>query len=118
MTTPATPTMPSQTSRRPLGRALDIVLSLAVAVVFIVLWVGFAIGLATGGGIIVDAWPWLTGLEPLPAAVAWILCLPIGVGSWAWNADLEPLVMGLVMVGLAAWTLVAAAGLARTFGRR
>jgi hypothetical protein len=110
--------MPTQTSQRPLGRAIGIVLSLGVAVVFIVLWVGAAIALFTDGEILADAWAWLTGLPPVAAVVVWILILPIAVGLWAWSAELAPIAMGAVVIGLVAWTLVAASGLIKAFKRR
>jgi hypothetical protein len=118
MTTPATPTMPSKTTRSPLGHVLGLILSLYVAVVFAVLWAGIAIGFATGGGFLIDVWTWLTALQPIAALVAWVLILPIGVGAWAMEAGLEPLVTGLVVVGLVAWTLAAVSGLVRAFRPR
>jgi hypothetical protein len=114
---PGPPTAPRRLRDR-VGRALEIVLGLCAAAVFTLLWVGFAVGLATGGRILADAWAWLSGLEPLAAVVAWILLLPIAVGLWAWNAVGSPLVMGAVAVGLVAWTLVAASSAVRTFRRR
>ena len=111
-----TPT-PARPSRRPAGRALEVALSLYGAAVFTVLWAGLAVGLVTGGGLLVDAWAWLTGLEPVAAVGAWILVLPIAVGLWAWNAVGSSLVTGAVAVGLVAWTLVAVSGLVRTFRR-
>lgn len=118
MTAPATPTMPSQTTQRPLGRAIEIILSLAVAAVFLMLWVGVVIALFTDGQILADAWAWLTGLQPVAAVIAWIALLPIAVGLWAWDADLSPIAMGAVVIGLVAWTLVAAAGVVKAFRRR
>jgi hypothetical protein len=107
---------PSRRTGR-LGRAFEVGLSLYGAVIFTVLWVGFAVGVATGGGLLVDAWAWLTGLEPVAAVVAWVLLLPIAVGLWAWNAVGSALVIALVGVGLVGWTLLAVRGAARTFGR-
>ena len=115
---PAGPPTPTPPSRRPVGRALEIALSLYGIAIFTILWVGFAVGLATGGDLLVDAWAWLTGLEPVAAVIAWILFLPIAVGLWAWNAVGSPLVIGAVAVGLVAWTLVMASGAMRTFRRR
>ena len=115
---PAAPPPPPPSSRRTGGRALEIGLSLYGIAIFTVLWVGFAIGLATGGDLLVNAWAWLTGLAPVAAVIAWILFLPIAVGLWAWNAVGSSLVIGAVAVGLVAWTLVMASGAMRTFRRR
>jgi len=123
MTTPSPSPLPggpapAQPPRRRAGRAFEIGLSLYGIAIFTVLWVGFAVGLATGGDLLVDAWAWLTGLEPVAVLIAWILLLPIAVGLWAWNAVGSPLVIGAVAVGLVAWTLVMASGAVRTFRRR
>lgn len=100
------------------GRAFEVGLSLYGAVIFTVLWVGFAVGLATGGGLLVDAWAWLSGLETVWAVVAWILFLPIAVGLWAWNAAGSPIIIGAVLAGLVAWTALAVSGLVKIFRRR
>jgi hypothetical protein len=100
------------------GRAFEVGLSLYGAAIFTILWAGVAIGLLTGGDLLVDAWAWLTGLEPVAAVVAWVLLLPIAVGLWAWNAAGSVLVIAAVGVGLVAWTLVMLNGLAKTVGRR
>jgi hypothetical protein len=105
-------------SRGRAGRAFEIALSLYGIAIFTVLWVGFAVGLATGGDLLIDAWAWLTGLAPVAAVTAWILLLPIVVGLWAWNAVGSAPVIGAVAVGLVAWTLVMASGALRTFRRR
>ena len=115
---PAVPPPPPPSSRRTVGRVLEIGLSLYGIAIFTVLWVGFAVGLATGGDLMIDAWAWLTGLEPVAAVMAWLLFLPIAVGLWAWNAVGSALVIGAVAVGLVAWALVMAAGAMRTFRRR
>ncbi len=104
----AAPPTPARPPRGRAGRAFEIGLSLYGIAIFTVLWVGFAIGLATGGDLLVDAWAWLTGLEPIATVIAWILFLPIAVGLWAWNAVGSTLVIGAVAAGLVAWTLVIA----------
>lgn len=120
VTTPPTaaPPNPAEPPRRRAGRAFEIGLSLYGIAIFTVLWVGFAVGLASGGDLLVDAWAWLTGLAPVAAVIAWILFLPIAVGLWAWNAVGSALVIGAVAVGLVAWTLVMASGAMRTFRKR
>ncbi len=100
------------------GRLFEVGLSLYGAAVFGVLWVGFAVGVAMGGGILEDAWAWLTGLDTVAAVIAWILFLPIAVGLWAWNEAGSVLVQGVVLAGLVGWTLLMAGGLIRTFRGR
>ncbi|MCU0484310.1 MAG: hypothetical protein MUC54_08615 [Chloroflexi bacterium] len=102
----------------PAARIISLVLSVGAVAVFAVLWVGFAVGLATGGALLADAWAWLSGLEPVWAVIAWIALLPIAVGLWAWNAAGSPLVIGAVLVGLVAWTALAVSGLARALRAR
>lgn len=115
---PASSPTPARSSRNLVGRALEIVISLYGAAIFSVLWIGFAVGLATGGDLLAGAWAWLASLGPLAAVVVWILLLPIAIGLWAWNAVGSPLVTVAVTAGLVAWTLVAISGLLRTFRRR
>lgn len=100
------------------GRAFEVGLSLYGAAVFAVLWGGLVVGLASDGVILEDAWAWLTGLETLPAVVAWVLFLPIAVGLWAWNEAGSAVVQAAVAVGLVAWTALVVNGLVKTFGRR
>ena len=64
-----------------------------------------------------DTWAWLEGLELVPAVIAWIALLPLGVFLWAWQAELEPIWFGLVMVALAGWTWMAWAGTVRALAR-
>jgi hypothetical protein len=99
------------------GRPFEVGLSLYGAVVFGALWIGFAVGVATGGAILEDAWAWLTGLEAVAAVMAWILLLPIAVGLWAWNEAGSVRVQGVVLLGLVAWTLLMVGGLAKTVWR-
>jgi hypothetical protein len=93
-------------------------LSLYATAVFVVLWVGLVAGVATGGGMLEDAWAWLTGLEGVVAVAAWVLLLPIGVGLWAWNEGGTAWVQGIVLVGLAGWTLLAVDSLRKAFRTR
>jgi len=118
MTTSATPTIPSRSTRHPLGRAVDIAISVYGAAVFTVLWVGLAVAVVSGGGILTDVWAWLMSLAPIPAVLAWIAILPIAVAAWAIDAGLEPWAMGVILLGLVGWTLVAVLGLVRTFRKR
>ena len=101
-----------------LGRFLDTVLPILASIVFVVVWVYVALAFFTDSTLPADTWAWLEGLELVPAVVAWIALLPLGVFLWAWQADLEPIWFGLVMVLLVGWTLIAWSGSVRVLSRR
>jgi hypothetical protein len=98
------------TGRR-IGRAMEIIFPILASVVFVVLWIYVAVAVFGDETLLEDTWAWLTGLDLIPAVIVWIAILPIGVFLWAWGADLEPILMGLVMVGMVAWTGLAFSGL-------
>jgi len=83
----------------------------------VVLWLYIAVAAFTDGKLLTDTWAWLGGLDTIPAIVAWVAILPIAAWVWAWQAGLEPLLMGLVLLGMAAWTMAAFGGSLRTLRR-
>ena len=101
-----------------IARTAEVVLTVLASLVFVLLWVYVALAALTDSTLPADTWAWLSGLGPLPAIVAWIAILPLGVFLWAAQADLEPLWMGLIMFGLVGWTWIAWAGLVRLAWRR
>jgi hypothetical protein len=101
-----------------IGRALELLLTLLASLVFVLLWIYVAAAVLTDGMLLADTWAWLSGLELIPAIIAWIAILPIGVFVWTWQADLEPVFFGLVMLGLVGWTAIAWSGLLRIGVRR
>jgi hypothetical protein len=98
---------------RPRHSAVEIGLNTYAVLVFAMLWIGLAVGLADGGRLLTDAWARLTGLEVVAQVALWILFLPIAVLLWAWNAGLAAPFAWVVALGLITWTLIALAGLAR-----
>jgi hypothetical protein len=94
------------------------VLTPLASLVFVVLWIYVAAAAFTDGTLLTETWDWLTGLDTVAAIVVWIAILPVAVFLWAWQAQLEPIWMGLVMLGLVAWTWIAWAGLLRLVWRR
>lgn len=103
---------------RRLARLLDITLPILASVVLVLVWAYVALALFTDSALPADTWAWLEGLELVPAVIAWLLLLPLGVFLWAWQAELEPIWFGLVMVGLAGWTFLAWSGSIRALVRR
>jgi hypothetical protein len=101
-----------------LGRAMEIVFPIAATAVFVVLWIYVALAAFTDSPLPADTWAWLSGLDTVVAVMVWVLILPLAAFLWAWQADLEPIWMGLVMLGLVAWTGLAVSGLRRGLFRR
>lgn len=93
------------------GRVIEVLLAVGSLAVFAVTWLYVAAAVLSDGTFLADTWAWLSSLEAIAAFVVWLLLLPLVVFLWAWQADLAPWVMGLVMLGLVAWTLVALSGL-------
>lgn len=118
MTTYTGPSRSPEALGQRIGRALDVGISIGGFAVFVALWVGFAIGLATGGQLFADAWDWLLGLEPVATVVVWILFLPICVGLWALEGGLPTFATILLGLALIPWTAVAVNGLRKTLARR
>jgi hypothetical protein len=103
---------------RRFARLLDVTLPILASIVFVVVWIYVALALFTDSALPADTWTWLEGLDLVPAVVAWIALLPLGVFLWAWQADLEPIWFGLIMVALAGWTFLAWSGTVRVMLRR
>ena len=101
-----------------LGRFLDASLPVLAAVVFAILWIYVALVVLTDSSLPADTWDWLSGLEPVPAVIAWLALLPLAVFLWAWQAQLAPVVFGLVIALLVGWSFIAWSGLLRAVARR
>ena len=101
------------------GRQLvSLALGIWASALFVVLWAGFAVNAANGGQLAASAWQALTALPPVAEAAVWVLCLPVTVALWASQAALSGIAGPLVVLGLALWTAVAWAGLARALRAR
>jgi len=101
-----------------IGRAVELVLVVAASLVFVLLWVYAALDVLTDSSLPADTWAWLSGLPLIPAIVVWLAILPLGVYLWAAQAGLDHIWLGLVVVGLVAWTWIAWSGLVRVMWRR
>jgi hypothetical protein len=97
------------------SRILEMGLAAYAGAIFVLLWAGAAYALLVEPGLIDDAWAWLTGLSTVPAIIAWILGLPIGIALWVAQADLAPILTLAVGLGLLAWTGLAFRGLLHAF---
>ena len=88
-------------------------LTIYANVIFVVLWVGFAIALIVNREWLDVAWNWAQALPLLPKIIVWVLFLPILVGLWIWESSWPALVRLVGFAGIVAWTLLAVSSFVR-----
>jgi len=94
-------------------------ISIYAIVIFVVLWVGFAIALFVNRAWLDLLWNWVSTLPAVMEVIVWALFLPIMVLLWIWESSWSALMRLLGFTGLVAWTLLAVSGLARAMrGKR
>jgi len=91
---------------RKVNRA-ETVLTVWAALVFAILWIGFAVALIWNQGKLDDLWQWLRDLPPALELVLWVLFLPIAVGLWVWQSTWAQIVRLAALAGIVAWTVAA-----------
>lgn len=90
-------------------------ISIYAIVIFVVLWVGFAIALVVNREWLDLLWNWVRALPSVAEIIVWVLFLPIMVGLWIWESSWPALVRLVGFAGIVAWTLLAVSGLLRAF---
>lgn len=75
--------------------------------IFLVLWVGFAIALVVNREWLNSLWIWVGSLPLVVEIIVWVLFLPIMVGLWMWESSWPALVRLLGFACIVAWTLLA-----------
>ena len=88
-------------------------ISIYAIVIFVVLWVGFAIALVVNREWLDLLWNWVRALPSVAEIIVWVLFLPIMVGLWIWESSWPALVRLVGFAGIVAWTLLAVSGLLR-----
>jgi len=88
-------------------------ISIYAIVIFVVLWVGFAIALVVNREWLDLLWNWVRALPSVAEIIVWVLFLPITVGLWIWESSWPALVRLVGFAGIVAWTLLAVSGLLR-----
>ena len=90
-------------------------LTIYANVIFVVLWVGFAIALIVNREWLDLLWNWAQALPLLPKIIIWVLFLPILVGLWIWESSWPVLGRLVGLAGIVGWTLLAVHGWFKTF---
>lgn len=88
-------------------------ISIYAIVIFVVLWVGFAIALVVNREWLGSLWNWVRALPSVAEIIIWVLFLPIMVGLWIWQSSWPALVRLVGFAGIVAWTLLAVSGFLR-----
>jgi hypothetical protein len=89
------------------------VLSTYAIVIFLVLWVGFAIALIVNREWLDLIWNWVRALPSVVEIIVWLLFLPIIAGLGVWESSWPTLVSLLAFAGIVAWTLLAVSSFVR-----
>ncbi|HSG17667.1 MAG TPA: hypothetical protein VLE70_15270 [Anaerolineae bacterium] len=82
-------------------------LSTYAMVIFIMLWVGFAMTLAVNREWLDLLWNWVRALPSLVEIIVWVLFLPIMSGLGVWESSWPAFARLLVFAGIVVWTLLA-----------
>ncbi len=91
------------------------VLSTYAIVIFVVLWVGFAIALVANREWLDLLWKWVQGLPTVLEIIVWVVFLPITVGLWIWESSWLILVRLLAFAGIGFWTFLAGSSFIRAW---
>ena len=89
------------------------VLNIYSIVIFLILWIGFAVALAVNPEWLDLLWNWVRGLPLLVEIVVWVLFLPIVIGLWIWTSSGPVLLRLLGAAGIVGWTVVAVVNFVR-----
>ena len=83
--------------------------------IFLVLWVGFAVALVVNRGWLDALWNWAQALPLALKITAWVIFTPIMTGLWIWESSWPALGRLAGFAGIVVWTLVAVSSLYHAF---
>jgi hypothetical protein len=89
------------------------VLSTYAIVIFVMLWVGFAIALVVNREWLDLLWNWVRALPSVVEIIVWVVFLPVMTGLWVWESSWPALVRLLAFAGIVVWTLLAVSSFIR-----
>jgi len=99
------------------GDTVPLAMNIYCIVIFVFLWVGFAIALVTNREWLDILWSLVRDLPLLVEIIVWVVFLPVMVLLWIWESSWPALVRSLGYAGVAAWTLLAVSSLFRFSGK-
>jgi len=99
------------------GDTVPRAMSFYAIVIFVVLWVGFAIALVVNREWLDILWNLVRELPLVVEMIVWVLLLPIVVGLWIWESSWPALVRLLGFAGIVGWTGLAVSSLSRFWGK-
>ena len=82
-------------------------------VIFVILWVGFAVALIVNREWLDLLWDWVRTLPLVVEIIVWVLFLPIMVGLWIWDSSWPVIVRWLGAGGIVVLTILAVYSLIR-----
>lgn len=90
-------------------------LSSYAVLMFVLLWVGFAVALVADRAWLDTLWYGVQALPPVVKVLVWLVLLPVMVGLWIRESSWPAFVRLLSWGGMAIWTLSAVASFVKAF---
>jgi hypothetical protein len=89
------------------------VMSTYAVLIFVILWIGFAVALIVNREWMDLLWNWVQAMPIVVKIIVWVLFLPILVGLWIWESSWSNFAQLLGFAGIVGWTLLAASSFIR-----
>ena len=83
--------------------------------IFVILWIGFALALIINRQWLTELWVWVGALPVVLRTIIWVLFLPIMVGLWIWESSWPTVGRLLGLAGIIGWTLLAVSSIFKNF---
>ena len=91
------------------------VMSTFAVVIFVILWVGFALALLVNREWLGVLWNWVQALPTTVEIIVWLVFLPITTVLWIWQSTWSVIVRLLALTGMGVWTFAAVSSFYRAF---
>jgi len=97
------------------GMTVPRVLSSYAVLIFLILWIGFAIALIANPEWLDLLWNWVGDLPSVLKVPAWVFVTPIMTTLWIWESSWTMILRILAFSGIAGWTALAVSSFIRAF---
>ena len=91
------------------------VMSSYAVLIFVILWLGFAIALIANPEWLDLLWKWVGDLPPVLNILAWVFITPVMATLWIWESSWTTILRIFGFSGIAGWTALAVSSFVKSF---